>query len=71
MNDANLTINGAQPRTGDLDEDGFITGGDISVLLLDAGPCADVNDCPADLDYDGNVGASDISLLLLSFGDPV
>jgi agmatine/peptidylarginine deiminase len=71
MNDADLFIDGTQPRTGDLDGDGFITGGDISVLLLDAGPCADVNDCPADLDYDGNVGASDISLLLLSFGDPV
>jgi hypothetical protein len=71
MNDANLTINGTQARTGDLDGDGFITGGDISVLLLDAGPCADPADCPADLDYDGTVGASDISLLLLSFGDPV
>jgi agmatine/peptidylarginine deiminase len=71
MNDADLFINGTQPRTGDLDGDGFITGGDISVLLLDAGPCANVNDCPGDLDFDGSVGASDISLLLLSFGDPV
>jgi len=71
MNDANLTINGTQLRTGDLDEDGVITGGDISVLLLDVGPCADVANCPGDLDFDGSVGASDISLLLLSFGDPV
>jgi len=71
MNDADLTINGAQPRNGDLDGDGFITGGDIALLLLDAGPCADLANCPADLDYDGSVGASDISLMLLSFGDPV
>ncbi|MFM7809607.1 MAG: agmatine deiminase family protein [Planctomycetota bacterium] len=71
MNDADLTINGTQQRTGDLDGDGFITGGDIALLLLDAGPCADAANCPADLDFDGVVGASDLSLMLLLFGDPV
>jgi len=49
----------------DLDGDGDTTAGDISFLLLSAGPC---QGCPEDLDGDGEVGASDVSFLLLSFG---
>ncbi|MCE2875920.1 MAG: agmatine deiminase family protein, partial [Planctomycetaceae bacterium] len=71
MNDADLTIDGAQPRNGDLDGDGFVLGSDIALALLDWGACADTANCPADLDYDGNVGAGDIALFLLLFGDPV
>jgi hypothetical protein len=71
MNDADLTIDGVQPRNGDLDGDGFVLGSDIALALLDWGACADAANCPADLDYDGNVGAGDIALFLLLFGDPV
>ena len=71
MNDADLTINGTPARNGDLDGDGVITSGDISIALLEWGPCADTANCPADLDYDGSVSAGDISLLLLIFGDTV
>jgi agmatine/peptidylarginine deiminase len=71
MNDADLTIDGVQPRNGDLDGDGFVLGSDIALALLDWGACADTANCPADLDYDGNVGAGDIALFLLLFGDPV
>ena len=44
---------------------GAVTAGDISFLLLSAGPCTG---CPEDLDGDGEVGASDVSFMLLSFG---
>jgi hypothetical protein len=71
MNDADLTINGTQPRNGDLDGDGFITAGDIAIVLLDWGTCANPADCLSDVDYDGSVGAGDLALLLLMFGDAV
>lgn len=61
-----LTI-GVAPTVcqGDLDADGEVTGSDISLLLLDFGPCAG---CPSDLDGDGVTGGSDLSLMLLGFG---
>jgi subtilisin-like proprotein convertase family protein len=58
-------IPSANPCPSDLDGDGETTAGDISFLLLSAGPCAG---CPEDLDGDGEVGASDVSFMLLSFG---
>jgi subtilisin-like proprotein convertase family protein len=58
-------IPSANPCPTDLDGDGETTAGDVSYLLLSAGPCAG---CPEDLDADGEVGASDVSFLLLSFG---
>jgi subtilisin-like proprotein convertase family protein len=58
-------IPAANPCPSDLDGDGETTAGDISFLLLSAGPCAG---CPEDLDGDGEVGASDVSFMLLSFG---
>ncbi len=53
------------PCLEDLDGNGEVGGGDISVMLLDFGPCPG---CGSDLDGDGEVTGSDISLLLLSFG---
>jgi hypothetical protein len=58
-------IPAANPCPSDLDGDGETTAGDISFLLLSAGPCSG---CPEDLDGDGEVGASDVSFMLLSFG---
>jgi hypothetical protein len=42
-----------------------VDGSDISLMLLDFGPC---NACSSDLDGDGRVGGSDLSLVLLDFG---
>ena len=53
------------PCFEDLDGNGEVGGGDISVMLLDFGPCPG---CGADLDQDGEVSGSDLSLMLLSFG---
>jgi formylglycine-generating enzyme required for sulfatase activity len=53
------------PCFEDLDGNGQVGGGDISVMLLDFGPCPG---CGADLDQDGEVSGSDLSLMLLSFG---
>jgi len=55
---------------GDLDGDGAVGTADLSVLLLDFGPCPDPTQapCPSDLDGDGQVGTGDISFLLLLFG---
>ena len=49
---------------GDLDGDGSVGGGDLSVLLLDFGPCAG---CVSDLDGNGMVDSGDIAFLLLLF----
>ena len=55
---------------GDLDGDGVVGTADLSVLLLDFGPCPDPAQapCPSDLDGDNQVGTGDISFLLLLFG---
>ena len=60
----------AQVVQGDLDGDGAVGTADLSVLLLDFGPCPDPTQapCPSDLDGDGQVGTGDISFLLLLFG---
>ena len=49
---------------GDLDGDGSVGGGDLSVLLLDFGPCVG---CVSDLDGNGMVDSGDIAFLLLLF----
>ena len=51
---------------GDLDGDGAVGGGDLSILLLDFGPCAG-SPCPSDLDGNGTVDSGDIAFLLLLF----
>ena len=49
----------------DLDHDGRVAMADLSLMLLQFGPCPY---CPADLDESGAVETSDIALLLLDFG---
>jgi hypothetical protein len=49
----------------DLDNNRLVDTADISLLLLDFGPCTG---CPADLDGNGLVDTADISLLLMDFG---
>jgi hypothetical protein len=55
----------AARRFGDLDLDGLIGAGDLSLLLDNWN---DVSPPIGDLDRDGTVGASDLSLLLLRWG---
>jgi hypothetical protein len=50
---------------GDLDGSGEVDSGDVSICLLDTGPCPG---CPADLDGSGEVDSGDVSLVLLSTG---
>ena len=50
----------------DLDGNGFVDFGDVSVLLLNMGACP--APCPYDLSGDGWVDPGDLSLLLLQFG---
>lgn len=50
----------------DLDGDGEVGSGDLSVLLLAFGPC---ESCREDLDGDNEVSGADISLALLAFGE--
>jgi hypothetical protein len=48
----------------DVDGDGAVNGGDISLLLLSFGDCAC---CAEDVDESGSVDAGDVSLILLDF----
>jgi hypothetical protein len=52
-------------KSCDLDGSGDVSAGDISILLLDFGPCSG---CASDIDGDGFVTAGDISLVLLFEG---
>lgn len=58
------TISCTQAKFGDLDGDSIVGSGDLSLMLLDFGPCPG---CPADLDESGDVDNGDIALLLLSY----
>lgn len=49
----------------DIDGSGGVDGSDISLMLLDFGPCAG---CSTDLDGDDRVSSADVALLLLDFG---
>ena len=51
---------------GDIDMDGSISLADLSLMLLNFGPCMPGD--PADLDGSLNVDNSDINLMLLDFG---
>ena len=61
------TTTGVCSIEGDLDGDGSVGPSDISILLLDFGPCPGTP-CPSDLDGDGDVTSGDIAFLLLLFG---
>jgi hypothetical protein len=50
----------------DLDGSGLVDFGDVSLLLLDVGPCP--APCPGDLSGDGVIDSADVALLLLQFG---
>jgi len=50
---------------GDMDVTGELDNADLSLLLLDFGPCPG---CPTDLDGSGTVDFGDVTLLVLSFG---
>ena len=52
-------------KSCDLDASGEVTAADVSMLLLDFGPCTG---CASDIDGDGFVTAGDISLVLLFEG---
>ena len=49
----------------DLDRSGIVDSADVSLALLDIGPCAA---CSTDVDGSGNVDSADIALLLLNAG---
>jgi hypothetical protein len=49
----------------DLDGSGEVDSGDVSICLLDTGPCVG---CASDLDGSGEVDSGDVSLCLLSTG---
>ncbi len=52
----------------DLDGDGVVGIGDLIILLVAWGPCADCGACPADLDGSCDVGILDLLVLLSSWG---
>ncbi len=56
---------GERVEFGDLDRNGRVDFGDVSLALLEFGPC---NGCEADLDLNGVVDFGDVALILLSFG---
>jgi hypothetical protein len=53
---------------GDLDGDGVVGGGDLTLLLLSWGACPPDAECPADLDGNGTVDGHDQSILLQNWG---
>ena len=48
----------------DLDCSGIVDSADVSLILLEMGPC---NSCPEDLDGSGMVDSGDVALALLNF----
>jgi formylglycine-generating enzyme required for sulfatase activity len=57
----------ATPCKADLDGDGEVSGGDISMLLVKWGGCSGVG-CAGDLDSDGEISGGDLSMMLVSWG---
>ena len=52
-----------KPCPADLNDDGFVDGGDLGILLSQWD-----SDGPADLNEDGTVNGGDLGLLLTEFG---
>jgi hypothetical protein len=52
-----------QTIAGDLDGDGVVNGGDLSILLSDWGASG-----AGDIDGDGVIGAADLAILLSNWG---
>jgi hypothetical protein len=61
----NWQLDDCERSWGDMDVTGELDNADLSLLLLDFGPCPG---CPTDLDGNGTVDFSDVALLVLSFG---
>lgn len=61
----NWQLDDCERTWGDMDVTGELDNADLSLLLLDFGPCLG---CPTDLDGNGTVDFSDVALLVLSFG---
>jgi formylglycine-generating enzyme required for sulfatase activity len=55
------------PCNADLDGDGEVSGGDISVLLVKWGSCSGAG-CAGDLDADGEISGGDLSIMLVGWG---
>ena len=53
---------------GDLTEDGFVGGDDLTIVLTSWGPCENPYYCPPDLNRDGIVNGADLGILLASWG---
>ena len=53
---------------GDLDGNGRVDGGDLSILLSTWGDCVDPAKCPADLNADGAINGGDLSIILGFWG---
>jgi murein tripeptide amidase MpaA len=61
----NITATNPCGNPADLDGSGTVDNSDLSLMLLDFGPCEVVTNCPADLDHSGEVDPGDVSLMLL------
>lgn len=64
---ARISVGVPAARPGDLDGNGTVSGGDLTLLLGAWGPCPG-SSCPADLDCDQDVDAGDLALLLGDWG---
>ncbi|MDG2030452.1 MAG: endonuclease/exonuclease/phosphatase family protein [Phycisphaerales bacterium] len=53
---------------GDLDGNGRVDGGDLSILLSDWGDCDDPDECVADLNADAVINGGDLSIILGFWG---
>ena len=55
------------PCPADLNQDGFVDGADLAIMLGAWGPCSSSN-CPADLNHSGTVDGADLALMLGAWG---
>ena len=63
---ATLTVT-ASCTASDLDCNGIVDAGDLSLLLVEFGPCAGNAACPGDLDGSGSIDFGDVAILLLDW----
>lgn len=57
-----------RPKLGDLNNDGFVNGFDLLILLGQWGMCPPRGECDADLNDDGSVDGFDLLILLSNWG---
>ena len=56
------------PCPGDLNNDGMVSGPDLTLMLGAWGTCPPAKDCPADINENGVVDGSDLSVVLGNWG---